>query len=150
MIRQNVDNKIGEIFPQSIEKFTAMYENLTSENSENWSNAVHNCRRLLKDLADNLYPPHDSIKKIIDGKEKTIKLDEGHYINRLMEFITTKSDSKLFKKIVGSHLDYIGDRLDAIYEASNKGTHEEITSKREAYRIVVYTYLLIGDILTLT
>lgn len=149
VIRQNIDQKIGEIVPQSIEKFIAVYENLTSENPENWSNAVHSCRRILKDLADAIYPPTKSIKKEIDGKEKIIQLDEESYINRIMEFITQKSESKTYKKIVGSHLDYIGDRLKSILKGSHKGTHKEITDREEANRIVVYTYLLIGDILSL-
>ena len=42
----------------------------------------------------------------------------------------------------------MGDRLDSIYEAVNKGSHE-ILNKEEADRYVIYTYLLIGDIVSL-
>ncbi len=90
-----------------------------------------------------------NIKKIIDGQERIIKLDKAHYINHLEEFITSKCESKVYNKIVGSHLRFIEDRLKGIYEASNNGTHETITSKLEANRIAIYTYLLIGDILNI-
>jgi len=49
---------------------------------------------------------------------------------------------------VGSHLDYIGDRIDSIYNASTKGTHAKV-SKEEAERYVIYTYLLLSDLLSL-
>ena len=146
-IKQNVDQKIGEIVPESIEKFVAIYENLTSKNPENWSNAVHSCRRILKDLANAIYPPTKNIKKGIDGKSH--ELGEEQYINRIIKFITQKSESKTYIKIVGSHLRFIEDRLKSISEGSNKGTHTDITDREEAIRIVVYTYLLLGDILSL-
>ena len=66
-----------------------------------------------------------------------------------MEFITESSDSKNFKDVVGSQLTYIKDRLESLLSASHKGTHTTIVSKDDANRIVVYTYLLIGDILSL-
>ncbi|MCL9685674.1 hypothetical protein, partial [Legionella maioricensis] len=71
------------------------------------------------------------------------------YINRLIAYIEEASASKRFNELVGSHLDYIGNRIDSIYEASNKGTHSIILDKEEANRYIVYTYLLIGDILSL-
>ena len=43
---------------------------------------------------------------------------------------------------------YMGDRLDAIFRAAQKGSHSTVT-KEEADRCVVYTYLLVGDILSL-
>ena len=49
----------------------------------------------------------------------------------------------------GSHLRYLGDRLDSVVLAGHKGTHDDIVSREEADRYVVYTYLLVGDILSL-
>ena len=148
-IRERVDNKIGEHLPDSIKRFSAIYTNLQSENPEDWSNAVHSCRRILKDLADAIFPPSDPIIKNIDGKDKEIKLGEDQYINRILTFIEGKSNSNSYKKIVGSNLKFIKDRLNAVLEASHKGTHDTIISKAEADRYVVYTYMIIGDILTL-
>ncbi|MGW6249659.1 hypothetical protein ACWF7H_22835 [Peribacillus butanolivorans] len=55
-----VDKKLTEISPDAVRKFVSVHENLRSENNEDWANAVHSCRRILKDVADVLYPPKDS------------------------------------------------------------------------------------------
>lgn len=146
-IREKVDENIGKIVPESVERFNAVYEYLNSENTEDWSNAVHSCRRILKDLADAVYPPSED--KQIDGQETITKLDKEHYINRIIEFITQSSDSQSYQRVVGSQLKFIEDRLNSLLNASHKGTHETIVSKDDANHIVVYTYLLIGDILSL-
>lgn len=141
-----VDKVLSEKLPEAIKKFVSIYENLRSKNEEDWANAVHSCRRLLSDIADYLYPPSD--ESIAIGKDKTIKLDAGNYIARLKQYIKNKTESERFIEIVGSHLDYIGDRVDSIYTASSKGTHAKVT-KEEAERYVIYIYLLLSDILSL-
>jgi len=103
----------------------------------------------LPTLADGIYPSKEAIQKEINGKEITIQLDDDHFINRIVEFIMQKSKSKTYNKIVGSHLRFIEDRLNSILGGSHKGTHKDIIDREEANRIVVYTYLLIGDILAL-
>ena len=118
---------------------------MDSENSEDWANAVHSCRRILLDLADALYPPRDESVNI---NGKSIKVGAENYINRLVQFIESKKDSKAFSSIVGSDLSSIGERLDSIYNATNKGTHGEV-SKDEASRYIVHTYFLISDIISL-
>jgi len=37
----------------------------------------------------------------------------------------------------------------SVKEAAQKGTHDEIVSPQEADRYVIYTYMIIGDILAL-
>lgn len=142
--RAIVDNRVQELCPDAIKKFMSAYENLSSENSEDWANAVHSCRRILKDVADNLYPPTDDI--VVKGKP--IKLGEEQYINRLIQYIESNTQSESYKSVVGSSLASIGERIDSIYNATNKGTHTEVT-KAEAERYIIYTYLLIGDLLSL-
>lgn len=141
-----VDTVMGELLPNTIKKFTSAYENLLSENNEDWSNAVHSCRRILQDLADEIYPATED-KKLANGK--TIKLGVENYINRLIAYIDEHSSSKRFEEIVGSNLKYIGERLDSIFNAVQKGSHKIISTQDEADRYVIYTYLLVGDILKL-
>lgn len=145
--RSIVDLKLLEISPESIKKFISIYENLQSDNNEDWANAVHSCRRIIKEVADQLYPPSDEpiIKK---GQDKPIKVGNEQYINRLVIYIENKSSSDKFTSVVGSHLKFIGERLDSIHEAANKGTHDNVTYE-EAERYIIYTYLLLGDILSL-
>ena len=143
--RKSVDVKLLKLCPETIKKFSSIFLNMDSDNSEDWANAVHTCRRILKEVADNLYPPTN--ESIIIGK-KEIKLGEEQYINRLIQYIESKSESSTYNAVVGSNLSYIGNRIDAINEAACKGTHAEI-DLNEAKSYIIYTYLLLGDILNL-
>lgn len=143
--RKIVDVKLLNICPETIKKFSSIFLNMDSTNSEDWANAVHTFRRILKEVADNLYPP--KTESIFVGK-KEIKLGEEQYINRLIQYIETKSKSSTYNAVVGSNLSYIGNRIDSVNNAACKGTHDEI-NLNEAKSYVIYTYLLLGDILSL-
>lgn len=143
-VRNRVNNLLSEVCPAAIKELVSAYENLSSSNERDWSNAANSCRRLLKEVADVLYPP------VKNGKGKNEhKLTEDAYKNRLIAFVESKSKSEKFNMVIGSNLSFIVDRLDAINEFQSKGVHKVIT-KEDAERLVVYTYLVIGDILTLT
>jgi len=143
--RLEVNEKMGLLCPQAIGKFVAVYDNMDSDNQEDWANAVHSCRRILLDLADALYPAQKE-PLVIDGKQ--IKIGHDQYINRLIQYVGSKAGSKTYADIVGTDLSSIGKRLDAINDAVCKGTHAEIT-KDEASRYIIHTYLLISDIIAL-
>ncbi len=145
--RLRVDNRLDKVLPDSKEKFYSVYSNLESNNPEDWANAVHSCRRILQALADKLYPPQDG--ETIKAGGKTIEIGKKNYKNRIALYVEGKSQSKRFQEIVGAHLKYLGERLGAVYEAANKGSHGEISCREEAERYIIFTYLLIGDILSL-
>jgi hypothetical protein len=144
--KHTVDTALKDICPEAIQKFISVYENLKSENDEDWANAVHSCRRIIKEVADSLYPQSD--EPVTINGVKPLKVGNDQYINRLILYIDSKSTSDKFKSIVGSHLKFIGERLDGVHDAANKGTHAEVTLE-EAERYIIYTYLVIGDILSL-
>jgi hypothetical protein len=149
-IQKRVDSKIDRLVPKGVQRFAVIYDYLRSDKPEQWSDAVHDCRRILKDLADAIFPPQSQPRiKILQGKKKEIKLGDEDYVNRLICFIEDNSESERFNELVGSHLDFMGNRLDGIYRAANKGSHTDITSREEADRCVVYTYMIVGDILSL-
>jgi hypothetical protein len=140
-VRAGVDLKLSTLSPDSIKELVSVYENLSSTNESDWSNAANSCRRLLKNLADTLFPPQEN------GSDRATLTDDK-YINRLIAFIEGKSTSEKFQSIVGSHIKFIGERLDSLNEAACKGLHTNIT-RVEAQRLVIYTYLIVGDILSL-
>lgn len=144
--RLTVNDQLSTLCPKSIGKFVSVYENMDSDNPEDWANAVHSCRRILLDLADALYPPQNT--PIIVGK-KEIQVGPDQYINRLIQFISSKEGSKTYFNVVGTNLKSIGERLDAIYDAVCKGTHVDV-SKDEASRYIIHTYFLISDIISLS
>lgn len=142
--QQKITNeKLLDICPDFSKQLISVYDNIESGNDEDWANAVHTCRRILKSVADKLYPP-------VDNQPKTdkIKLGEENYINRLIAYIDKNMTSKSSKKIVGKSLEYIGQYIDSVYESSNKGTHDKVT-KEEAERTIIYTYMLLSDILSI-
>lgn len=148
-MRLSVDSLIGTVIPESVRKFTAIYDNLKSDNPEDWANAVHGCRRVLQDLADAVFPAQVEPRYLeVHGETKPVKLGNDQYINRLIAYIDDSSKSERFNELVGSELEYIGNRLDALFRASQKGSHSAV-SREEADRCVVYTYLTVGDILSL-
>jgi hypothetical protein len=147
-IRQRADALIGIKVPGAAQKVVSGFENLQSENAEDWANAVHSCRRLLQDVADAVFPPGPARKRTSGGKEVEIKLGPDNYINRLMAYVDDHSSSERFEQLVGSHLGLIGDRLDAIFKAAQKGSHASVT-REEAERYAVYTYMVVGDVLGL-
>ena len=148
-IRERVDSAISKTVPSAVQKIAAVYDNLRSENPEDWSNAVHSCRRILNDLADAVFPPQEDRIVSGNGGSKTIKLGKENYINRIIAFVENHSDSERFHDIVGSHLHFLGNRLDSVFKAAQKGSHDTIITQEEADRYVVYTYLLVGDVLSL-
>jgi hypothetical protein len=150
-IRTQVDARVGSLAPAAVKRFAAVYDNLASDNPEDWSNAVHSCRKILQDVADALFPPTLVSRNLVtaDGKERVVALGADNYINRLVAFVEDRSSSERTAAVVGSHLQYLGDRLDAVFRAAQKGSHSTITSHEEADRYVVYTYMLIGDLLSL-
>ncbi len=145
-IRLQVDAEIAHKVPEAVRKFASIHENLASENPEDWSNSAHSCRRILQDLADTIFPAQED--RIKDGGGK-IKLGVENYINRLVCFIDDHSESERYREVVGSQLSFIGDRLDALFRAAQKGSHATISTRIEAERYAVYTYMIVADILKL-
>jgi len=149
-IREFVDNSIGSLVPTGDQKINSIYKNLQSDSPEDWSMAVHGCRRVLTALADAVFPPRIGPRyKNVNGKEIKIKLGQEEYKNRLICFVEDHCNSERFKDLVGSHLEFLEHRLESVIEAANKGTHSIIISREEADRYVVYTYMIVGDILSL-
>lgn len=144
-IRAQADKKISDHVPQAVEKFSAVYTNLKSDNAEDWANAVHSCRRILQAVADQVFPSTEPQNR--NGRR--VALGPDQYINRLVCYVEDKSASGRFQDIVGSHLRFMGERLDAIFQAAQKGSHAEISTREEADRYVVYTYMIVRDILML-
>lgn len=143
--RQRVDAELATLCTVAAKRFVSAYEDLRSSNTVDWSNAVHSCRRVLQDLADSLFPASQTP---IERGGRLIEVSIDNYVNRLICHIEDQSGSETYSAVVGSTLKYIGERLDALANAGNKGTHHEV-KKDEAERYIIYTYLVVGDILAL-
>ena len=146
----NVTEKISKTSKESLKILSSIYDNLNSDNSTDWSNAVHNCRRVLYEISNILYPPSKKEIEIWQWKnKKKLKLDDGNYVIRLKQYIKDREKSETFNAIIWSSLDFFSDRIDSLYKSSAKWSHIIIKNKIEAERYVIYTFMLLNDILSL-
>jgi len=144
-VRQEVDHKLTLLCPSAIEKLTVTYDQLSkAQNPEVYSQVASTCRRIIKDVADALYPPTTDIVMTDDGK--SIKLDENSYKNRILQSMKSVGTGDTEQAFVLSMFDYIDAFLSAINSYASKGDHSKF-NKTDATRCIVYTYLLLGDIL---
>lgn len=145
--RQYVELKLGEICPDVMGKFLATYRRLQESDPEAGAQAITSCRRLLKSLADALYPAKQEPITCFDGKERI--LTEEKYISRLWQFIFEKTQKNTSGELLVAQLQDLGNRIDKIYDLANKGVHAEV-SDFEVNQCIIQTYLLLGDILRIS
>jgi len=128
--------RIEPIFPEIItdiqNRLNSIEQNLTSDNNEDWKNAVSSCRALLMDVANKLSPPKDTE-------------DKGKYITRLQTYISPLP-SKTKKALLRTLLDEFKLRVEHTMDLTQGGAHFDRPEKEKAEDVVLYTYLLLGEI----
>lgn len=144
--RQYVDLKLGQLCPDALDKFMSAYKRLSEGDPEARSQALASCRRLLKSLADVLYPPRDEPVAGPDGKTRI--LGEEQYVSRLWQYVYGRVSSTRSGQLLLAEVQETGNRLDRLYDLTSKGVHSE-TSEFEVNQAVIQTYLLIGDLMRL-
>jgi hypothetical protein len=146
--RKTVNEKLYKICPNALNKLTETYKDLMeSETPLDLQKISFSCRTVLNDFADAVYPP---VKKEVKGFDnKPHPLGDQNHVNRILQFTFENIESGHNKDFMKSNLEYLFNFLNNIYKLSNVGTHTE-REKEHAKRCVIYTYLVIGDIINLT
>jgi hypothetical protein len=121
-------------------------ERITSGGEEDISHALTSCRRMIKSLADALYPATNEEKPGLDGVSR--KMSDEAYKNRLLQFVRERVGKHKSGAVLQAIISDLGKRLDALDALSSKGVHAD-PSIAEAHTCVVQTYLLAGDLLTI-
>lgn len=137
--RQEVDNKFIQLCPNAIEKLTVVYKQLNDNNEIIYSQIASTCRQIIKDVADSLYPVSKYNSK---QKNNSRVLNNEKSINRILAHIESRSERSVFS----SMFEYTDNFLHSLQEYASKGDHSKF-KKSDAIRCVVYTYILLGDIL---
>jgi hypothetical protein len=145
--RQYVELKLGQKCPDALAKFVSAYQRMTEADKESWAQALTSCRRLLKSLADVLYPPKQVPVIGSDGKERI--LTDDLYIARLWQYISEQTARSTSGELLLASVQDLGNRVDRLYDLTNKGVHGEI-GKLEVNQCVIQTYILLGDILRIS
>jgi uncharacterized protein (DUF2267 family) len=129
-------------YPDAFGELCAAFEHLADRSEpEELAQAAASCRRVLSDLADQLYPASNETR---NGH----KLDQSRYVNRLWAYAEERMESDTNAALVGAGLTHLGERIDAVHKLACKGDHADLTVD-EAYRCAVQTLLLVSDLLVL-
>lgn len=132
--RAKAEPVLERIFPDTSQRLNSIDQNLLSNNSEDWKNAVASCRALLMDIADLLNPPKDAA-------------DKGKYINRLKDYVSPKIASTTKKKLTKTYFDELKSRIEYTMDLTQSGSHQGRPLKDEAEDVVLHTYLVIAELM---
>jgi hypothetical protein len=123
--RQYVDSRLRLIAPESLEQLVAAYRRVGEGDSEAGSHALLSCRRVLKSLADRLYPAREEPIIGSDGQEK--KLTEEKYIARFWQFVAERVKGRTAGDLLLAQVNDTGNRIDRLYDLVSKGVHADVT-----------------------
>lgn len=143
--RKLVDSRLVQICPSSIDKLTKTYSDIVGGSSSlAWSQIAFACRDILQDFTDSVY----KAEYLPQGeKPPTREQTKRKLALTLRARISKVRDTE--RKLIKSQIDYLTSYFDKLTELIQKYTHPvgfEVT-KEDAHRCVIYTYLVIGDIL---
>lgn len=142
--RQYVDLKLGQFCPDAMAKFVSAYQRLRENTPESRAQALTSCRRLMKSLADTLYPATDTPVIGADGQPRV--LGDDKYIARMWQYVYERTSRSTSGEMLLAQIQDLGNRIEKLYDLANKGVHSEVT-EFEVNQCVIQTYLLAGDLL---
>jgi hypothetical protein len=144
--QEYVNSSLAQYAPSASAQFIAAQDRLYSGSSEDLAHALTSCRRMIKSLADHLYPATDATVRGPDGVER--KMTDEQYRNRLLEYVRLVLGKHGQGDVVQKTLDGLGGRLKSLDSLASKGVHDDV-SAAEAETCIVWTYLLAADLLRL-
>lgn len=142
--RLRMEGFLSQIAPQVLEQFTAAYRRAREDDAESKTHALTTCRRIIEAVADVVFPPQK--QPVTDSSGKPRNVGSAAYKNRLMMFLDSALSGNTHSKTVLAMLEDLGNRLDAVYEMTNKGVHSGVT-QAEVDMCVMQTYLLTGEVI---
>lgn len=117
--RQYVDERIRFVAPGVLDQFAASYRRMGEEDEEARSQALLSCRRILKSVADSLYPPPEEPVIGLDGKKRQLTSDQ--FIARLWQFVYERIRGHSSGELLMASVHSVGHRLDQLNNLSSKG-----------------------------
>jgi DNA uptake protein ComE-like DNA-binding protein len=138
LLKQAIDDRLLDLNPTLAEQLMLAFKGISSNNQEEWSQALTTCRRFLEGLADELQPAGETSKGRL--------LSQGQYVNRLWAFMDEAIESDTNKDLAKAHVDFLGSWMEKTNKIANKGVHAEV-GQLESIKAVFHTYLVIADIL---
>ena len=138
-----INNALAKYAPEARGKFVAAQDCLYSGDSEDLAHALTSCRRMIKELADTVYPATGKTITGNDGVDRT--MSDPAYRNRLVQYVREQLGPHKQGPVIQRTLDSLGARLSSLDSLASKGVHDEV-SAAEAETCIMWTYLLAADI----
>lgn len=143
-LRSYVDNQLTTISPPALDQFQVAYRRPKDGGNEDRAHALTSCRRVLKTIADELYPA--TAEPVIGDDGRARVLGDDKFVNRLLQFVSEKVGKHENGAVVQAALKDVGTRLTALNDLASKGVHAKVTAY-EVDTCVVQTYLVVADVL---
>jgi hypothetical protein len=144
--KEFVDVKLGEICPDALEKLNFCYKDLLSDShSHRNARIAFDCREILKDFTDAIFKE----EFLQNGKIKPKRNQTKNKLHYTLRAIKIKSETT--RKMLETQIEYLSNYFDNLDSFIQKNAHPdkfEVT-KEDANRCVIYTYLVIADVLKL-
>jgi hypothetical protein len=144
--RRFVNERLSHMSSTALEQFQAAQERLGAGGAEAGSHALTSCRRIIKTIADYLYPPKTEPVMGRDGKKRF--LTDEKYVARIWQYIHERVEGSASRNLLSLQAEELGRRVDRLNDLSSKGVHSDV-SPFEVQQCVLQTYLLVGDLLRL-
>ncbi|OBB90717.1 hypothetical protein [Mycobacterium sp. 852002-40037_SCH5390672] len=141
-----INSLLSKYAPEAAVNFVAAQERVSSNDDEAISHALTSCRRMIKSLADSLYPATNEEIVGTDGVPR--KMTDDAYKNRLLKFVQDNIGKHKSGAVLQAVIGDLGNRLGALDALASKGVHAKPTLE-EAHTCVLQTYLLAGDLLAI-
>ncbi len=141
--QENVNSLLAESNPIAVSELNIAIESLgQSEDPARITHVAHACKRLIRSIADEVFPDKNEKYKMKDGKE--IQVGKEQYLNRLEAFVDDIDSEN--RKYLLKKLKLLRDLYGETPESINKGTHD-IISNKSAELAVIYSYIILGEII---
>jgi hypothetical protein len=133
-----VDGQLAATAKTAFTRLPQAFERLAAEDPEAISHALTTCRRVIDSFADAVYPPRPDPALIGDQR---IDVGAAQTRNRIRAYIYERIGG-------GSRYDRLRKGMVSLYDRVSAGVHADVTVA-EARALVLQTYLLLGEIITL-
>lgn len=151
-MHNRVDQRLAASAPEVVDQFNAAFRrledaatrNAKAEASEEYSQALSSCRRILKAVVDIVHPVDPTRPVTEDGHPLT----DPHYKNRLVEFLKAHAASTNFRTALAASGEHLFEMFSALDSQASKGVHASVALE-EAEFCAVSTYALAAEILAI-
>ena len=144
-IQKFVHERLKEINPNIFNSLERIKQQLIEEEKDfKWQQVAFECRDIIQDFTHSLYRP----EYLPDGEKAPKKPETKRKLKFILENRLNKSENTE-RELIEGLIEYLYKYFDCINSLIQKGVHRDI-EKSDAERCLIYTYLFIGDVLSLT